>query len=57
MEFLNRKLLEEVQEHLESGTVEELEDIGEVMHAIMDIPRGVPESAPEKARAARWIQE
>lgn len=37
MELLNKKLLEEVQEYLESGTVEELADIGEVMHAIMDL--------------------
>jgi len=37
MERLNRKLMEEVQEYLESGTVEELADIGEVMHAIMDL--------------------
>lgn len=32
---LNEKLLEEVQEYLESGTVEELADIGEVMYAIL----------------------
>lgn len=37
MELLNKKLMEEVQEYLESGTVEELADIGEVMHAIMDL--------------------
>ena len=35
MEMLNQKLLEEVNEFFESGTVEELADIGEVMHAIM----------------------
>ena len=34
-EKLNEKLLEEVNEFFESGTVEELADIGEVMHAIM----------------------
>ncbi|MEG0835566.1 MAG: nucleoside triphosphate pyrophosphohydrolase [Lachnospiraceae bacterium] len=33
---LNEKLLEEVHEYLESGTVEELADIGEVMHAILE---------------------
>ena len=33
IEFLNQKLLEEVNEYLESGLVEELADIGEVMHA------------------------
>lgn len=32
---LNEKLLEEVNEYIESGTVEELADIGEVMHAIL----------------------
>lgn len=37
MELLNKKLMEEVQEYIESGTVEELADIGEVMHAIMDL--------------------
>lgn len=37
IELLNKKLMEEVQEYLESGTVEELADIGEVMHAIMDL--------------------
>lgn len=35
IEMLNQKLLEEVNEFFESGTVEELADIGEVMHAIM----------------------
>ena len=35
LEFLNHKLLEEVNEYLESGTVEELADIGEVMYAIL----------------------
>ena len=35
VELLNEKLLEEVKEFFESGTVEELADIGEVMHAIM----------------------
>jgi Uncharacterized conserved protein len=41
IEKLNEKLLEEVQEYLESGTVEELADIGEVMHAILDF-KGIP---------------
>ncbi len=35
VEMLNQKLLEEVNEFFESGSVEELADIGEVMHAIM----------------------
>ena len=44
---LNIKLLEEVNEYLESGTVEELADICEVMHAIlafMNIPLAALES-------------
>lgn len=39
--MLDKKLLEEVNEYLESGEVGELVDIGEVMHAILDL-RGVP---------------
>lgn len=35
IQMLNEKLLEEVKEFLESGTVEELADIEEVMHAIL----------------------
>lgn len=35
IEMLNQKLTEEVEEYFESGSVEELADIGEVMHAIM----------------------
>lgn len=35
MDMLNLKLQEEVAEYLESGSVEELADIGEVMHAIL----------------------
>ncbi len=34
--LLNQKLQEEVDEYLESGTVDELADIGEVMHAILE---------------------
>ena len=41
IELLNKKLQEEVAEYLESGTVEELADIGEVMHAILDY-KGIP---------------
>lgn len=41
IELLNKKLLEEVNEYLESGTIEELADIGEVMHAILET-MGVP---------------
>lgn len=35
IEMLNKKLQEEVAEYLESGSVDELADIGEVMHAIL----------------------
>ncbi len=35
IEMLNQKLLEEVNEFFGSGSVEELADIGEVMHAII----------------------
>lgn len=34
--LLNQKLQEEVDEYLESGTIDELADIGEVMHAILE---------------------
>lgn len=46
---LNEKLLEEVQEYLESGTVEELVDISEVMHSILDY-KGI---TPEKFQRVR----
>ena len=36
IKMLNIKLQEEVNEYLESGSVEELADIYEVMHAILD---------------------
>ena len=35
IKMLNKKLLEEVREYLENESVEELADIGEVMHAIL----------------------
>ncbi len=34
---LNRKMLEEVNEYIESGDVMELVDLGEVMHAILEL--------------------
>ena len=43
IEHLNKKLLEEVNEYLESGTVEELADIDEVMYAILDYKNIPPE--------------
>jgi len=36
IEELNKKLLEEVNEYLESGDFEELVDMGEVIHAILE---------------------
>jgi len=36
---LNEKLLEEVKEYLESGSVEELADISDVIHAILEYKR------------------
>ena len=36
IEFLNAKLIEEVNEYLDSGTLEELADITEVIHAILE---------------------
>ena len=35
VKMLNEKLQEELNEYLESGSVEELADMGEVMHAIL----------------------
>lgn len=49
IEFLNKKLLEEVHEYLESGTVEELADIGEVMHAILNY-KGIPSEEFQRVR-------
>jgi len=36
IEMLNKKLQEEVTEYLDSGTIEELADLGEVMCAILE---------------------
>jgi len=49
IEHLNKKLLEEVREYLESGTVEELADIGEVMHAILAY-KGIPLTEFQRVR-------
>lgn len=37
LEYLNKKLMEEVKEYLESGEVEELADLEEVLRAILDV--------------------
>ncbi len=55
IEKLNEKLLEEVREYLESGTVEELADIGEVMHAILDF-KGIPLEEFQRVRMEK-LQE
>lgn len=46
---LNKKLLEEVNEYLESGEVEELADIEEVTLAILDI-KGISRENLEEVR-------
>ena len=46
---LNRKLQEEVQEYLESGSVEEMADILEVLHGIA-FHKGISWSEVESAR-------
>ena len=55
IELLNKKLQEEVTEYLESGTVEELADIGEVMHAILDY-KGIPLEEFQRVRSEK-LQE
>lgn len=37
LNYLNKKILEEVNEYLESGEVEELADLEEVLRAILDV--------------------
>ncbi len=46
---LERKLQEEVQEYLESGSIEEMADILEVLHGIA-FHKGIPWDAVESAR-------
>ena len=53
--LLNKKLQEEVTEYLESGTLEELADIGEVMHAILDY-KGIPLEEFQRVRSEK-LQE
>ncbi|MFA5637277.1 MAG: nucleoside triphosphate pyrophosphohydrolase [Anaerovoracaceae bacterium] len=36
IKMLNEKLVEEAREYTETGDIEELADMGEVMHAILD---------------------
>lgn len=39
LDELNRKILEEVKEYLESGEIEELADVEEVLRAILDVKK------------------
>lgn len=55
IQHLNEKLLEEVQEYLKSGELEELADIGEVMHAILAY-KGIPLEEFQKARMTKLEQ-
>ena len=49
LQELNKKLLEEVNEYLKDGNVEELADIQEVMNAILKV-KGVSQEAFEEIR-------
>ena len=49
LSHLNRKLVEEVNEYIESGDVEELADLEEVLRAILDA-KGVDYNAFEEIR-------
>ncbi len=55
IKHLNEKLLEEVQEYLQSGELEELADIGEVMHAILAY-KGIPLEEFQRARMTKLEQ-
>ena len=52
---LNEKLVEEVNEYLQSGSLEELADIGEVMHGILEY-KGISIEAFQKARMEKLEQ-
>jgi predicted house-cleaning noncanonical NTP pyrophosphatase (MazG superfamily) len=49
IKLLNDKFLEEVNEFIKSGTIEELADVGEVMHAILEY-KGISLEQFQKAR-------
>lgn len=55
LELLNKKLQEEVAEYLESGAVEELADVTEVLYAILDC-KGVPLAEFQRMRTEK-LQE
>lgn len=52
LETLNIKMQEELKEYLESGEVEELADLEEVLRAILDV-KGVSYEEFEKIRKAK----
>lgn len=52
LETLNTKMQEELKEYLESGEVEELADLEEVLRAILDV-KGVPYEEFEKIRNSK----
>ena len=52
---LNEKLLEEVNEYLQSESVEELADIGEVMHAILAY-KGISVEEFQRVRLAKFTE-
>jgi len=49
LQELNKKLLEEVNEYLQDGNVEELADVQEVMNAILSV-KGVSQDSFEETR-------
>ena len=52
LDYLNKKLMEEVKEYLESGEIEELADLEEVLRAILKA-KNFPYDEFEKARKAK----
>lgn len=52
LQELNKKLLEEVNEYLQDGNVEELADIWEVMNAILNA-KGVSKESFEETRTQK----
>ena len=52
LEYLNRKIMEEVKEYLESGEIEELADLEEVLRAILNT-KNVTYEKFEKIRIAK----
>lgn len=52
LEYLNKKIMEEVKEYLKSGEIEELADLEEVLRAIL-ITKNVTHEKFEKIRIAK----